>query len=203
MEENTAKKMVVELIGGVGTGKSRVLDILKEDYQAVVIQADEVAKHLEEKGQAGLIKLTEAFGTGILDSEGNLDRAAFAEESIPGSRGFGAGQCHHSSPGLELDLQKIREIQKGLVIVETAVPDKNPGDIYDEVWYLYTLRETRIRRLMENRGYSREKCLQMMANQLSEEGYRSLSDRELDNNGSPEDMRSQLKSVLGQRFTKG
>ena len=32
MEENTAKKMVVELIGGVGTGKSRVLDILKEDY---------------------------------------------------------------------------------------------------------------------------------------------------------------------------
>ena len=24
MEENTAKKMVVELIGGVGTGKSRV-----------------------------------------------------------------------------------------------------------------------------------------------------------------------------------
>lgn len=74
MEENTAKKMVVELIGGVGTGKSRVLDILKEDYQAVVIQADEVAKHLEEKGQAGLIKLTEAFGTGILDSEGNLSR---------------------------------------------------------------------------------------------------------------------------------
>lgn len=106
MEENTAKKMVVELIGGVGTGKSRVLDILKEDYQAVVIQADEVAKHLEEKGQAGLIKLTEAFGTGILDSEGNLDRTAFAEESIPGSRGFGAGQRHHSSPGLELDLQK-------------------------------------------------------------------------------------------------
>ncbi len=35
------------------------------------------------------------------------------------------------------------------MIVETAVPDKNPGDIYDEVWYLYTLRETRIRRLME------------------------------------------------------
>ena len=89
------------------------------------------------------------------------------------------------------------------MIVETAVPDKNPGDIYDEVLYLYTLRETRIRRLMENRGYSREKCLQMMANQLSEEEYRSLSDRELDNNGSPEDMRSQLKSVLGQRFTNG
>ena len=94
MEENTAKKMVVELIGGVGTGKSRVLDILKEDYQAVVIQADEVAKHLEEKGQAGLIKLTES----------GPDR--ICGESIPGSRGFGAGQRHHSSPGLELDLQK-------------------------------------------------------------------------------------------------
>ena len=70
MEENTAKKMVVELIGGVGTGKSRVLDILKEDYQAVVIQADEVAKHLEEKGQAGLIKLTE-----LLEQESWIQRA--------------------------------------------------------------------------------------------------------------------------------
>lgn len=203
MEENTAKKMVVELIGGVGTGKSRVLDILKEDYQAVVIQADEVAKHLEEKGQAGLIKLTEAFGTGILDSEGNLDRTAFAEKVFQDPEALEQVNVIIHPLVWNWIYKKVREIQRGLVIVETAVPDKNPGDIYDEVWYLYTLRETRIRRLMENRGYSREKCLQMMANQLSEEEYRSLSDRELDNNGSPEDMRSQLKSVLGQRFTKG
>ena len=197
MEEKAAKKMVVELIGGVGTGKSRVLDILKEDYQAVVIQADEVAKHLEEKGQAGLIKLTEAFGTGILDSEGNLDRAAFAEKVFQDPEALKQVNAIIHPLVWNWIYKKVREIQRGLVIVE------NPGDIYDEVWYLYTLRETRIRRLMENRGYSREKCLQMMANQLSEEEYRSLSDRELDNNGSPEDMRSQLKSVLGQRFTKG
>ena len=196
MEEKTAKKMVVELIGGVGTGKSRVLDILKEDYQAVVIQADEVAKHLEEK-------LTEAFGTGILDSEGNLDRATFAEKVFQDPEALEQVNAIIHPLVWNWIYKKVREIHRGLVIVETAVPDKNPGDIYDEVWYLYTLRETRIRRLMENRGYSREKCLQMMANQLSEEEYRSLSDRELDNNGSPEDMRSQLKSVLGQRFTKG
>ncbi len=197
MEENRSKKIVVELIGGVGTGKSRVLDILKEDYQAVVIQADEVAKHLEEKGQPGLAQLTETFGREILDPEGNLDRAAFARKIFQNPEALEQVNAIIHPLVWNWIHKRVREIQRGLVIVETAVPDKNPGDIYQEVWYLYTLRETRISRLMENRGYSREKCFQMMANQLSEEEYRSLSDRELDNNGSPEDIKAQLKDILG------
>ena len=59
-----------------------------------------------KKGQAGLIKLTEAFGTGIPGFRGQSGPGHIFGESIPGSRGFGAGQRHHSSPGLELDLQK-------------------------------------------------------------------------------------------------
>ena len=44
-------KRVIGLTGGVGSGKSRILEILKEEYGAEVIQADEVAKRLEEPGQ--------------------------------------------------------------------------------------------------------------------------------------------------------
>ncbi len=100
------------------------MDILKEDYQAVVIQADEVAKHLEEKGQPGLIKLTEAFGTGILDSEGNLDRAAFAEKIFQNPEALEQVNVIIHPLVWNWIYKKVREIQKGLVIVETAVPDK-------------------------------------------------------------------------------
>ena len=112
MEENTASNRVVALIGGVGNGKSRVLDILKEDYQAVVIQADEVAKHLEEKGQPGLIKLTEAFGTGILDSEGNLDRAAFAEKIFQNPEALEQVNVIIHPLVWNWIYKKVREIQK-------------------------------------------------------------------------------------------
>ena len=45
---------VIGITGGVGAGKSRILAILRERYHADIIQADEVAKALEEPGQEGL-----------------------------------------------------------------------------------------------------------------------------------------------------
>lgn len=190
------RKKVVELIGGVGTGKSQVLELLKEEYGAVVIQADEVAGNLEKKGQEGLVRLTEIFGMAILDAEGNLDRKQFAARIFGNKENLEmVNRVIHPLVWKWIH-ENVPKIQGPLVIVETAIPDKNPGDIYDEVWYLYTLRETRIQRLMENRGYSRERCLDMMANQLSEEEYRELADRKLDNNGSLQEVREQLKVLL-------
>ncbi|MFQ8841892.1 MAG: dephospho-CoA kinase [Clostridium fessum] len=39
--------------------------------------------------------------------------------------------------------------------------------MFDEIWYVYTSVENRIKRLMASRGYSEEKCRGIMANQAS------------------------------------
>ena len=63
---------------------------------------------------------------------------------------------------------------------------------------MYTHRvENRIKRLMASRGYSEEKCRGIMANQASEDDYRSFATRVLDNNGGIEDIRKQIASFLG------
>ena len=41
--------MVLGLTGGVGAGKSRILELFSEEYGAQVIQADLVARQLEEQ----------------------------------------------------------------------------------------------------------------------------------------------------------
>ena len=69
-------------------------------------------------------------------------------------------------------------------------------DIYDEMWYVYTSEENRIRRLNENRGYSRERSLSIMKNQLSDEEFRELADRVIDNNGTVEDVKAGLEAIL-------
>ena len=51
--------------------------------------------------------------------------------------------------------------------------------------------------LMASRGYSEEKCRGIMANQASEDDYRSFATRVLDNNGGIEDIRKQIASFLG------
>jgi dephospho-CoA kinase len=48
MQEQTMK--TIELIGGVGAGKSRILEFLSQEYGAEIIQADLVARDLEQKG---------------------------------------------------------------------------------------------------------------------------------------------------------
>lgn len=71
-------ELVLGITGGVGAGKSRILEILKQEYGARIIQADQVAAALEAPGEPGLLALTELFGTEILDRDGSLDRKAFA-----------------------------------------------------------------------------------------------------------------------------
>ncbi len=42
--------MVIGLMGGVGSGKSTVLDYLEENYGAYIIQSDHVAKEIMTPG---------------------------------------------------------------------------------------------------------------------------------------------------------
>ena len=58
---------VIGITGGVGSGKSAVLKLLEEEYHAVVVQLDEVAKALQRKGTPCWKAIVEAFGREILD----------------------------------------------------------------------------------------------------------------------------------------
>ena len=83
-----------------------------------------------------------------------------------------------------------------LVVIEAAIPSKEFRDNCGEMWYVYTSEENRIRRLNENRGYSRERSLSIMKNQLSDEEFRELADRVIDNNGTVEDVKAGLEAIL-------
>ena len=56
---------------------------------------------------------------------------------------------------------------------------------------------------MDSRGYSREKCLKMMESQSSEEEFAKAADHMIDNNGSMEDVRRQLRKVIKSKEESG
>lgn len=66
--------LVVGLTGGAGSGKSTVAARFAA-LGAPVIDADEVARALVEPGSPALAEIVAAFGAGILDPRGALDRA--------------------------------------------------------------------------------------------------------------------------------
>lgn len=187
---------VIGITGGVGSGKSRVLDILEQNYHAQVIQADLVARELMEPGNAGYEKLKSIYGDQILGEDGKIDRPKMAELM------FGDSDMRSKVNGIIHPLvwasirQQIAVSASDLVVVEAALPDENHRDIYTELWYLYTSEENRMARLFEGRGYSRGKTQSIMDSQLSEQQFRSMADMVVDNNGSLEDTRRQIDQLL-------
>lgn len=188
--------MVLGLTGGVGAGKSRILELFSKDYGAQVIQADLVARKLEDPGQPGLVGLVSLFGTGILQKDGTLDRKGFAKRIFGNPEALKrVNALIHPLTWNEIKRQ-IRESSADLIVVEAALFDERSREVCQYLLYVDTQDEIRIQRLMENRGYSRGKCLDIMKNQADRSRFLELADFVIDNSGSLEGSRQQIRQIL-------
>ena len=187
---------VIGITGGVGAGKSRILDLLEEEFGAQVIQADLVAKELEEPGRPGYQKLVETFGRGILSEDGTIDRAAFADLIFSDEAALRQVNAIIHPMTWQAVKDRIGKSGKDLVVIEAALFDERSRKACGELWFVDASKENRIRRLMENRGYSREKSLGIMENQPSREAFLALADQVIDNNGTVDDVLSQIRQIL-------
>jgi len=190
---------VIGLTGGVGAGKSLVLSVLKSEYNAEVMEADKIAHELMMLGEEGYLKVAEAFGNAILNPDGTMNRAALSKVIFEnGSARERVNSIIHPLVWKTIR-QKISASQAGLIVVEFAIMGEETEDIYDEMWYVHASEETRIRRLSENRGYTKEHSENMIRSQASEQEYLRRCDRIIDNNGSVENLESQLAEILKSR----
>ncbi|MDQ0152378.1 dephospho-CoA kinase [Fusobacterium naviforme] len=188
--------MVIELYGGVGSGKSEVLRYLRERYGAEVIGMDETAHALYEPGKEGYCAVLELLGTSVLDSEQKLDRGKMADILYADPELFTElNRRIHPLVYREVH-RRIRASAAALVVVETALPAAVRSDSFDEIWYVYTPKDIRAARLKESRGYSEERIREIMERQPTEAAYRALSDWVLVNSGSREELFSRIDQRL-------
>lgn len=70
---------VLGITGPSGSGKTTLCSIFKEDYNAIVIDADSVAKSLSSNSETEYFrKIVELFGNDILNNDGSLKRKEIA-----------------------------------------------------------------------------------------------------------------------------
>lgn len=70
-----SKPWTLGLTGGIGSGKSAVAQCFT-DLGVSLIDADHAARWVVEPGRPALAQITERFGEGVLQADGQLDRAA-------------------------------------------------------------------------------------------------------------------------------
>ena len=190
---------VLGITGGVGYGKSEVLNYLREAYGAVVCQMDETAKRLQEKGTGCFRKIAEAFGPEIIGADGELDRKKLGARvfSDPEQLRLLNSIVHPEVlRSVSADIRKHTEEGTPLYVVEAALLPDVGGELCDEIWYIYASEEVRRERLKASRHYSDEKITDMIASQPSEETFRRACTAVIDNSGPFENTERQIGERL-------
>ena len=192
----------IGITGGVGAGKSAILDFIREHYRAKVVLADDLAKELMEPGTVCHKKLLEAFcSDGVFDEAGVMDREKMAALLFTKPRKRQEmNAIVHPAVKEEILRQVAEEREKGELsyfFLEAALLIEEHYDaICDELWYIYTSEEKRRQRLEQNRGYSPERIERMMASQLPEQVFFEHCAVVIDNNGTPEEAIRQVTEIL-------
>ena len=191
---------VIGVTGGVGAGKSEVLGYIAKHWNATVVEADEVGYLVMRPGKACYSAIVDLFGTEIVKEDQTLDRELIAKIVFENKEMLAKmnGIVHPAvKEYIKKAIKREEENETNIFIVEAALLIEDKYDeICDELWYIYTREEIREARLMESRGYSREKVQQIFSSQLKEAEYRKHCSVVIDNNEGLEEMQRQIDAAV-------
>lgn len=191
--------LVIGITGGVGAGKSSVLQALREHCSCKIVLADDVGNKVKEPGQECYKKIVELLGTEILKEDLTIDKLKMAEKIFADSNVLEAVNAiiHPAVEEYILnEMQAEREKQEIDVFFLEAALLIEAGYLpyLDELWYIYSEKNVRINRLKESRAYSEEKIQKIMNSQLSDEEFKKYADVVLDNSHEFEQTFLQIKT---------
>ncbi|MGN0400618.1 MAG: dephospho-CoA kinase [Blautia sp.] len=176
---------VIGVTGGVGSGKSAVLNYIEAHFDARIVKADDVGHLLMMPGQACYEPVIQLFGEWIVKEDGSLDRETISKIVFEKKDMLEKlnGIVHPAvKKYIKREIKRSEKEGTEFFFIEAALLiEDNYDEIYDEMWYIYCEKEVRMERLRRDRGYSDEKIRKMMANQLSEDEFESRCDFQLYN----------------------
>ena len=192
--------ITIGVTGGVGAGTSTVLDFLEQEYQAYVMKADEIGHLVMEPGQSCYEPVIALFGKQVIKNDKTIDRRLVSD--VVFSHPDMLEKLNHIihpavKEYIRRQLALKKEEEQRICVVEAALLlEDHYEEFCDTVWYIHTDPEIRIRRLMESRGYTREKSMSIIASQAPEEFFRAHTDYVVTNNADLEETWQQIREGI-------
>ena len=176
---------VIGVTGGVGSGKSAVLNYIEAHFDARIVKADEVGRMLMMPWGKCYEPVVKLFGDWVVKEDGSLDRQAIAQIVFKDSEMLKKlnGIIHPEvKKYIVNEIERSRKEETEFFFLEAALLlEEKYDEICDEIWYIYCEKEVRMERLRRDRGYSDERIRQVMENQLPDEEYEAHCDFQLYN----------------------
>ena len=186
----------VGLTGGIGSGKSEVSRLL-EGLGAIIIDSDKISREVVEPGTEGLAAVVAEFGADVLDSDGRLDRPKLGGIVFSDPQKLAALNAivHPLVRARSAALQEAADQDAILVHDVPLLVENALVPLYDLVVVVDAAPTTQLDRLVRLRGMSEEEARSRMAAQASREQRLEAADLVIENDGSLEALKSQVRQV--------
>lgn len=192
---------VVGLTGGIGVGKSTAARLLGR-RGANILDVDQICKDVIQPGGVAHAAVVARFGRQIVGHDGQLDRAELAKVvfSTPDAL-TDLTNLSHPAANQVMAAAVAASPNAAVVVLDVAVLAEYPrlgrwpGGGYTSVIVVEAPLETRLRRLIEQRGMTREDAEARIKAQVSDEERRALADHVLDNGGDLASLDAQVAEL--------
>ncbi len=191
--------LIIGLTGPSGAGKGVVADLFAR-YGLPVVDADRIYHELLVPPSHCLDALTERFGKSILLPNGTLNRTELGSIVFTDPTALEAlNAIAHRFVMEQVDrkMKQLRQNGTRAAILDApqlfeAGADRSCGVIVS----VLADKKIRTERIMKRDGIGPEAALRRFAVQKSDEFFRTHSDYVIENNGAPEQLPAQVKTIL-------
>ena len=189
--------VVVGLTGGLGSGKSTVGRLLL-GRGALLVDSDEVARQVVERGKPALAALVERFGPMVLQADGHLDRArlatiVFAEDEARRD----LNRITHPAIRQEV-LRQVASVAAtdpdAVVVLDIPLLAEGGRDRYPVAGVLVVDAplEVAVGRLLASRRMTEDDARARIAAQATRQERQAIADVVIDNSGDLDHLRTEV-----------
>ncbi len=189
--------MRVAITGSIGSGKSVMGRILRS-MGYTVIDTDEIAGQLLEKGQAVYGMIIDLYGDKITDDQGNIRRDLLADRIFL-HREEKEKLENMMHPRIWEEVEKVYQKHASEEIVFTEVPllfETHSQSNFDKSVVVIAEKHIAIERLIKNRNFSYEQAERRWNNQMDIQDKINLADDVIFNNSDLSDFTIEIDRYL-------
>ena len=191
--------VIIGLTGGIGSGKSSVAEMFK-DEGAYVIDFDYLARVVVEPDTPAWRDIVDYFGQEILSPDRTLNRSKLAEivfsdaQSRKALEGFTHPRIFEKRDTLLKDI-KTKDSQAIVIVDVPLLFELSLNKNFDTIILVYVSRDVQIERAIKRDALLKEEVEKRLKAQINIEKKKLLADYIINNEGSLKNTRDQVRKV--------
>jgi dephospho-CoA kinase len=193
---------LIGITGGIGTGKSTVTNYLHTRYHLPIWDADLYARSAVAIGSPILQAISQRYPTGILQSDGTLDRRRLGEIIFNdlSERQWLDTQIHpYVRHCFETEISQLAPDASAVLVIPLLF-EAQMTDLVTEIWVVSCDRSTQLHRIMTRDRLDQTAAQMRIDSQMSLSDKIAIADVTLDNSSNITNLEQQIDALFSDKL---